>query len=117
MAEAQGESQADLLVDELFSALGETPCANDILLLSDRAALTLIGMLRWNFRQVNAKTRVSIIHFHAGSPRYSTLQASVYGNKCCLCKYARVSFLCSEYSERRRSTTTEVLFLIRLMEV
>ena len=77
----------------------------------------LIEMLRWNFMSVGHKTKVSMIHFHAGLPRYSTLQVSVYGNKCCLRKYARVSFLCSEYCEHRRSTTTEVLFLIRLMEV
>ena len=38
---AQGKCQADLLVDELSSALGETPCANDILLVSDRAVLSI----------------------------------------------------------------------------
>ena len=35
VTESQGKCLADLLVDELSSALGETPCANDILLLFD----------------------------------------------------------------------------------
>ena len=38
----------------------------------------LIEMLRWNFMIVGHMTKMSMILFMPGSPRYSTLQASVY---------------------------------------
>ena len=125
VTESQDKSYADLLVNKLSSALGETPCANDILLVSDRAVLSirderpdmdvqlepeqLICSSPSSYRNVTLEfydcwTYDKDVHdsFHAW---FTTIQY-----------FASFGLLCSLCCERWRSTTTEVLFLIHVME-